>query len=105
MDDKELRRLMADARKVDGNPTFTRRLLNRLPERRRRGGWIGVAVSVAVALLCICGWAYFGLTLGGVADLTLDGVTISGRWTFYAVLLGVTALAVAEVVRQLLKRC
>ena len=40
------------------NPWFTRKVLNRLPERRKSYNWIGIAINSLCIAACLFVWCY-----------------------------------------------
>lgn len=78
-------RLKATSAKATTNPWFTRRVLNRLPERRVQGaGLIGTLCYILMIIVCALGWTMvvlhkdFGvITVGNIAfAVTLGAITI-----------------------------
>ena len=77
--DKELARLLKEQLPEAGrNEWFTRKVMNRLPEKQQRSfGWLlQVAFTVSI-ILCLAGWAYFLSNLNLQIILVRDVVTLA----------------------------
>ena len=107
VNDEKLKKFLTDnARQADENPTFTRRVLNRLPERNRSTvNWGRVAVYVVMAVLCLVGWIIFGE--GEIFDNTQvaigNGYSISTNLLAGIVLVMVTAGVGLDILYQALR--
>lgn len=91
-DDIEFARILKEIQPEAGrNEWFTRKVLNRLPEKQQRSfGWL-LPVAFAVALIiCLAGWVYFlhnlNLEIILVRDVvmlaTLFATTVAVIWQF-----------------------
>ena len=78
-------KLKATSAQATTNPWFTRRVLNRLPERRVQGaGLMGTLCYILMIIVCALGWTIvvlhqdFGvITVGNIAfAVTLSAITI-----------------------------
>lgn len=102
LNDRQLKQLLnAGAHKAAENPWFTRRLLNRLPDRQTKSGkWAIYAICTIVLAGCTAGWVAIGN--GAISDRTtitlLDGFSLPQGIIFYAGLLFVTALTIQQIV-------
>ena len=79
IDDKELARLLKEQLPEAGrNEWFTRKVMNRLPEKQQRSfGWLlPLAVTVSI-ILCLVGWVYFLHNLNLEIILVRDVVTLA----------------------------
>lgn len=79
IDDKELARLLKEQLPEAGrNEWFTRKVMNRLPEKQQRSfGWLlQVAFTVSI-ILCLVGWVYFLHNLNLEIILVRDVVTLA----------------------------
>lgn len=90
-DDIELGNLLkASQPKAGKNEWFTRKVMNRLPERRRTFGWVRHVVFLLCFVICAFSWAYLIATQNYdviivkdvVAFVTLFAVTIVLIWQF-----------------------
>ena len=67
-DDKIIAKTLQEhAYKEGANPWFTPRVMNRLPERQRTHSWVGHAIYIAAAIVCLVIW----LTLIAGQDFTV----------------------------------
>lgn len=102
LNDRDLKQRLQDgAHKAPENPWFTRRLLNRLPDRQAKSGkWLVYTVCSIVLAGCIAGWTAIGN--GAMSDKTaitlLDGFSLPQGIIFYTGLLCVTALTIQQIV-------
>ena len=56
-EDKKLAAMLKQGAHDPGeNPWFTRRVLNRLPERRSRGSWLTMVIFAIALVACVLGW-------------------------------------------------
>lgn len=56
-EDKKLAQLLKQAAHDPGeNPWFTRRVLNKLPERKARGSWVTTLVYAIALVVCVLCW-------------------------------------------------
>ncbi len=78
-------RLKATSAQATTNPWFTRRVLNRLPEKRTQGaGLLGTLCYILMIIVCAMGWTMVVLhkssgvvTVGNIAfAVTLGAITI-----------------------------
>lgn len=95
-DDIELGMLLKEHQPVAGeNEWFTRKVMNRLPERRRSIGWIQPVMFAVCFIICGLSWAYLLLTQDYnviiVKDVVAFGITLIATfvllWQFIQALL------------------
>ena len=88
-EDKKLAQMLKQGAHDPGeNPWFTRRVLNKLPERREQGSWSSVLLyAAALVVCCLCWlmlWRGQDTTVITVRDLlyhvTMGAVTIAVLW-------------------------
>ena len=79
IDDKELARLLKEQLPEAGrNEWFTRKVMNRLPEKQQRSfGWLLPLAFAVSIILCLAGWAYFLSNLNLQIILVRDVVTLA----------------------------
>lgn len=79
IDDKELARLLKEQLPEAGrNEWFTRKVMNRLPEKQQRSfGWLLQVAFALSIILCLAGWAYFLSNLNLQIILVRDVVTLA----------------------------
>lgn len=71
-DDDELRALlMQNADTPHDNPWFTRKVLNRLPERHSGFGWIENATYLIGIIICIAVIAYMAFTVKAITPAVI----------------------------------
>lgn len=99
--DDQLRSLLKKASmEAPENPWFTRKVLNRLPEKRRTHNWILWCVYVVVAVACSVGWGVFCLETD-IAALLRNLVAhphLTAPLLHAIALLAVTAVVVWQIV-------
>lgn len=89
-DDNQLAELLKqEAYQTTDNPWFTRRVLNRLPARRRNG-WFMTAIYVMVAMVCVITW--HSVITG------MDGAVTVRDFVYLAIMVAVTLYAVVSAV-------
>ena len=78
-DDIELARMLKEQLPEAGrNEWFTRKVMNRLPEKQHRNlHWLLTVAFVAAFVLCLGGWAYFLHNLNWQVILVHDVVTLA----------------------------
>ena len=78
-DDMELSRLLKEQLPEAGrNEWFTRKVMNRLPEKQQRSfGWLLPLAFALSIILCLAGWAYFLSNLNLQIILVRDVVTLA----------------------------
>ena len=69
--------------KPSENPLFTRKVMNRLPDKKQNYNWIENFVYIFCSIICLAGWIYMVVT----ADLSV--ITL-GEIVKYAVLVCAT---------------
>lgn len=79
IDDKELARLLKEQLPEAGrNEWFTRKVMNRLPEKQQRSfGWLLQVAFALSIILCLAGWVYFLHNLNLEIILVRDVVTLA----------------------------
>lgn len=79
IDDKELARLLKEQLPEAGrNEWFTRKVMNRLPEKQQRSfGWLLPLAFTVSIILCLVGWVYFLHNLNLEIILVRDVVTLA----------------------------
>ena len=79
IDDKELARLLKEQLPEAGrNEWFTRKVMNRLPEKQQRSfGWLLQVAFALSIILCLAGRAYFLSNLNLQIILVRDVVTLA----------------------------
>ena len=79
IDDKELARLLKEQLPEAGrNELFTRKVMNRLPEKQQRSfGWLLQVAFALSIILCLAGWVYFLHNLNLEIILVRDVVTLA----------------------------
>ena len=95
-EDKRLAQVLKQGAHDPGeNPWFTRRVLNKLPERRERGSWSSVVIfAIALVACCLC-WLMMwrDQDLGAITvrdvlyNVMMGGVTLTVLWQTVASLL------------------
>ena len=86
-EDKKLAQILKQGAHDSGeNPWFTRRVLNKLPEKQARGSWAMTIVYVIALVVCAIGWL---VMLRGQ-----DWGAITVRDILYNVMMGVVTLTV-----------
>ena len=86
-EDKKLAQILKQGAHDPGeNPWFTRRVLNKLPEKQARGSWAMTIVYVIALVVCAIGWL---VMLRGQ-----DWGAITVRDILYNVMMGVVTLTV-----------
>ena len=80
-DDMELSRLLKEQLPEAGrNEWFTRKVMNRLPEKQQRSfGWLLPLAFTVSIILCLVGWVYFLHNLNLEIILVRDVVTLATR--------------------------
>ena len=88
IDDKELARLLKEQLPEAGrNEWFTRKVMNRLPEKQQRSfGWLLPLAFTVSIILCLVGWVYFLHNLNLEIIIEREVVTIA---TLFATTVGV----------------
>ena len=78
-DDMELSRLLKEQLPEAGrNEWFTRKVMNRLPEKQQRSfGWLLQVAFALSIILCLVGWVYFLNNLNLEIILVRDVVTLA----------------------------
>lgn len=78
-DDIELARMLKEQLPEAGrNEWFTRKVMNRLPEKQHRDmQWLLTAAFAVALVLCLGGWAYFIKNLNLEVILVRDVVTLA----------------------------
>ena len=78
-DDMELSRLLKEQLPEAGrNEWFTRKVMNRLPEKQQRSfGWLLPLAFTVSIILCLVGWVYFLHNLNLEIILVRDVVTLA----------------------------
>ena len=78
-DDMELSRLLKEQLPEAGrNEWFTRKVMNRLPEKQQRSfGWLLQVAFALSIILCLVGWVYFLHNLNLEIILVRDVVTLA----------------------------
>jgi fatty acid desaturase len=87
-EDKKLAQMLKQGAHDPGeNPWFTRRVLNKLPEKRTRGSWATTAVYAIALVACVICWLMMwrGQEASGV---------ITVRDVLYNVMMGVVTITV-----------
>lgn len=95
--DNQLRDILKKAAKeAPENEWFVRKVMNRLPERRKTHNWILWCIYIAVASICCIGWGLFVADNDLTALITANGNP--GQLLHLAALIGVTAVVIWQVV-------
>lgn len=106
-DDDKLKKLLKEgAWQASDNPWFTKRLLNRLPERHvSRGKAIWTVVCVAALAGCMAGWRLFSeQVVDSTATITLfDTLKVDNAVMYYCALLIVTVFIIQQIVSVAIK--
>lgn len=78
-DDIELARMLKEQLPEAGrNEWFTRKVMNRLPEKQHRSlHWLLTVASAVALMLCLAGWAHFLHNLNLQVILVRDVVTLA----------------------------
>ena len=95
--------LRKGAHEADENPWFTKRVINRLPQKQRKSGrWIIYSVCFLVIAGCALLWS------DNFSDTTpielLDGVSLPTNVIFSISLVAVTLLALQQIISIALNR-
>ena len=88
-EDKKLAQILKQGAHDPGeNPWFTRRVLNKLPEKQARGSWAMTIVYVIALVVCAIGWLVMlrGQDWGAITvrdilyNAAMAGVTLTVLW-------------------------
>lgn len=86
-EDKKLAQVLKQGAYDPGeNPWFTRRVLNKLPERRPRGSWATTVVYAIALVVCLLCWLMMWRSQ--------DMIAITVRDVLYNVMMGATTVTV-----------
>ena len=106
-DNDKLKNLLKEgAWQAPDNPWFTKRLLNRLPERHAsRGKAIWIVVCVAALAGCMAGWRLFSeQVVDDTTTITLfDTLKVDNAVMYYCALLIVTVFIIQQIVSVAIK--
>lgn len=105
-DDNSLRKQLASVKKeAPENPWFTRKVMNRLPEKERKSyGWILWTIYSFVLAVCLACWFYFGkhADFNRMFEHFAKTGTADSSLLAYLALLGITGIAVWQMASNVL---
>jgi len=94
IDDSKLREILKrEQPKAGDNPWFTRKVMNRLPEKKEKFNWIENLIYILCGVICVLCWKWF------IEDLNLSAITV-GELLKYIILISSTMFLIGASIKK-----